>query len=148
MLIIRALLALTVALSAGAFLGRSHFRQQDNPSLDMALRITILIFGLGSVVLRRTRFSAMRLQDIAALRGISGLLVTLQTTTLQVALLGAVVAMFGFAATLMTGNDFYSYGAGLVGLVVLLYCYPTRTSWQQAVAKFGGFAGDSSQASN
>ncbi len=80
----------------------------------------------------------MRLQDIAALRGISGLLGTLQRTTLQVALLGVLIAVFGFSATLMTGNDFYSYGAGLVGLVVLLYCYPTRTSWQQAVTKFGG----------
>ena len=136
-LTVRALLALTVALSAAAFLGRNHFRHQDNPTLDMALRIAILIFGLGSVVLRRTRFSAMRLQDIAALRGISGLLATLQRTTIQVALLGAAIAVFGFIATFTTGNDFYSYGAGLVGFVVLLYCYPTRTSWQQAVARFG-----------
>ena len=136
-LTVHALLALTVALSVAAFLGRTHFRQLVNPPLDMALRITILIFGLGSVVLRRTRFSAMRLQDIAALRGIPGLLGTLQKTTLQVALLGGVIALFGFSATLMTGNDFYSYGAGLVGLVVLLYCYPTRSSWQQAVTKFG-----------
>jgi len=137
-LTVRVLIALTVALSVAAFLGRSHFSPRENPALDMSVRITILIFGLGSVVLRRTRFSAMRLQDIAALRGISGLLGTLQRTTLQVALLGVLIAVFGFSATLMTGNDFYSYGAGLVGLVVLLYCYPTRTSWQQAVTKFGG----------
>lgn len=136
-LTVRVFLALTVALSGAAFLGRNHFRQQDNPALDIAVRIAILCFGLGSVVLRRTRFSAMRLQDIAALSGISGLLATLQRTTVQVALLGATIAIFGFSATLMTGNDFYAYGAGLVGLVVLLYCYPTRTSWQQAVAKFG-----------
>lgn len=137
-LTIRVLLGLTVALSVAAFLGRGNFRQRDNPLLDMALRITILTFGLGSVVLRRTRFSAMRLQDIAALRGTSGLLVALEKTTLQVALLGAAIAVFGFIATVMTGNAPYTYGAGLVGLVVLLYCYPTRTSWQQAVAKFGG----------
>jgi hypothetical protein len=136
-LTIRLLIALIVALSAAAFLGKNHFRQQDNPTLDMALRITILIFGLGSVVLRRTRFSAMRLQDIAGVKGTSGLLATLEQTTLQVAALGTFVALVGFAATLMTGNDFYSYGAGFVGLVVLLYCYPTRLSWQKAVEKFG-----------
>jgi hypothetical protein len=134
---VRGLLALTVALSLAAFLGRNRFSQHDNAPLDMAVRITILICGLGSVVLRRTRFSAMRLQDIAAVRGISGLLATLERTTIQVALLGAAVALFGFIATLMTGNDFYGYGAGLVGLVVLLYCYPTLKSWQQTVAKFG-----------
>jgi len=139
-LTVRVLLALTIALSLAAFVGRNHFRQQDNPTLDAAVRVTILIFGLGSVVLRRTRFSAMRLKDIAALRGISGLLVTLEKTTLQVALLGAAASVFGFIATLMTGNDFYAYGAGLVGLVVLLYCYPTRTSWQKAVIQFGDTA--------
>ncbi len=140
-LAVRVMLALTVALSLAAFLGRSHFRQRDNPTLDAAVRVTILIFGLGSVVLRRTRFSAMRLKDIAALNGISGLLATLERTTLQVALLGMAVAVFGFIATLMTGNDFYAYGAGLVGLVVLLYCYPTRASWQQAILQFGDSAG-------
>jgi len=139
-LLVRVLLALTVALSLAAYLGRGHFRQKDNQSLDIAVRVTILIFGLGSVVLRRTRFSAMRLQDITALSGISGLLATLQKTTIQVALLGAAIAVFGFVATLLTGNDFYAYGAGLVGVVVLLYCYPTKTSWQQAVAKFGAAA--------
>jgi hypothetical protein len=132
------LLALTVAFSLAAFLGRSRLRQHENPSLDIAVRITILIFGLGSVVLRRTRFSTMRLQDITALNGVSGLLATLERTTIQVALLGAAIAVFGFVATLLTGNDFYAYGAGLVGAVVLVYCYPTRTSWQQAVAKFSG----------
>src|SRR5215831_12028692 len=56
-MLIRVLLALTIALSVAAFLGRSRFRQQENPALDIAVRITILVFGLGSVVLRRTRFS-------------------------------------------------------------------------------------------
>lgn len=138
----RVLLALTVSLSAAAFVGRSHFRQQDNPTLDMAVRVIILICGLGSVVLRRTRFSAMRLQDIAALKGITGLLATLERTTIQVSLLGAAVAVFGFVATLMTGNDFYAYGAGVVGVVVLLYCYPTQTTWRQATASFGPAAPD------
>ena len=84
----------------------------------------------------------MRLQDIAALKGVSGLLKTLESTTLQVAFLGQAIAAFGFLATVLTGNDFYTYGAGLVGLVVLFYCYPSLTSWQQAVAKFGVAASD------
>ena len=142
-LTVRALLALTILLSLVAFIGRSHFRHQDNPALDAALRITILIFGLGSVILRRTRLSVMRLQDITALKGVSGLLATLASTTLQVALLGAAMAIFGFVATVSTGNDFYAYGAGLVGFVVLLYCYPTRSSWQQAVQKFDQSAAES-----
>jgi hypothetical protein len=140
---VRALLVLTAILPLVAFIARTRFRHEDNPSIEIAVRITILIFGLGSVVLRRRRFSAMRLEDIAALRGVSGLLATLANTTLQVALLGAAMAIFGFIATVMTGNDFYAYGAGLVGLVVLLYCYPTRSSWERAVQKFGQSAAGS-----
>lgn len=135
-LTVRALLASTVVLSLLAFLARNHFRHEDNEPLDQALRITILILGLGSVVLRRRMFSAARLHDITALKGVSGLLATLVSTTLQVALLGAAIAIFGFIATVMTGNEFYSYGAGLVGFVVLLYCYPTQSSWQQTVRQF------------
>lgn len=135
-LLVRVLLAMTVALVLAAFLARGRISQRENSTLDIAVRVTILVFGLGSVALRRTRFSAMRLQDITALRGTSGLLDTLQKTTMQVAALGGVISVFGFVATLLTGNDFYAYGAGLVGLVVLLYCYPTRNSWQQTVNKF------------
>lgn len=142
-LLVRVLLALTVALVLAAFLARGRISQRENPALDIAVRVTILIFGLGSVVLRRTRFSAMRLQDITALRGTSGLLQTLQNTTMQVAALGGVISVFGFVATLLTGNDFYAYGAGLVGLVVLVYCYPTQYSWLQTVRKFSESASPS-----
>lgn len=135
-LVVRCLLALSVVLSLVAFIGKNRFRQQEDPLLDMALRITILVFGLGSVALRRTRFSTMRLQDITALQGVSGLLATLERTTLQIALLAGGMAIFGFIVTVRTGNDFYTFGACLVALVVLLYCYPTRFSWQRTVDQF------------
>lgn len=130
------LLITTILLSIVAFLGRSFLRQQPNPPLDIALRIVILSFGLGSIALRRTKFAAMRLQDISALRGAPGLLSTLEKTTLQVSLLGAAIAAMGLIATLITGNDFYTYGAGLVAVAVLLYCYPTRRSWQRTLQQF------------
>lgn len=133
---VASLLIATVLLSMVAFLTKSFLRQQNNPLLDIALRISILIFGLGSIALRRTKFSAMRLQDIGALEGASGLLRTLEKTTLQVAFIGAAISAMGFIATLLTGNDFYTYGAGLVGLAVLLYCFPTRSSWQRTVQQF------------
>jgi len=130
------LLIATILLSVVAFLGKSFFRQQSNPPLDIALRITILIFGLGAIALRRTRFTSMRLQDIGGISGASGLLRVLEKTTLQVALLGAAVAAMGFVATLITGNYFYSYGAGLVAIAILLYCYPLRNSWRRTVQQF------------
>ncbi|HET6669051.1 MAG TPA: hypothetical protein VFH15_02365 [Pyrinomonadaceae bacterium] len=130
------LLVATVLLCVIAYLSKRFVTPQNNPSLDIAVRITIMIFGLGSIVLRRTRFATMRLQDIGALGGASALLKTLEKTTLQVALIGAVLSVLGFAATLITGNDFYTYGAGLIAIVILLYCYPTKTSWIRTIQRF------------
>lgn len=136
-LTVRALLVLILLLSLVAFIARNHFWQDDTRHFEGALKITILVFGFGSVILRRTMFSATRLQDVTTLKGVPGLLSTLASTTLLVALLGAAMAILGFIAAVMTGNDFYSYGAGLVGFVVLLHSYPTRSSWQRAVQRFG-----------
>ena len=78
----------------------------------------------------------MRLQLFGALGGASALLKTLEKTTLQVALIGAVLSVLGFVATLITANDFYTYGASPIALVILLYCYPTKTSWIRTIQRF------------
>jgi hypothetical protein len=64
------------------------------------------------------------------------LLKTLEKTTIQVALLGSIIAVLGFIVTLTTGNDFYTYWAGVVSLFVLLYSYPTRKVWGRTLEKF------------
>ncbi len=131
-----ALLIAVVLLCVLAFVSRKFLTEQSNPSLHMAVLITILVLGLGAIAFRRTRFATMRLQDIAALRGPSGLLITLQRTTLQIALIGTTAAVIGFATTLLTGDDSYTYRAGLVAVAILLYCYPVRRSWEKAVERF------------
>lgn len=130
------LLVAVVLLCVLALVSQKFLTPLNNPSLDIAVRISILIFGLGAIALRRTQFAKMRLQDIAALQGASGLLITLQRTTLRVAMIGIGIAVLGFIATLMTGVPLYTYQAGVVAVAVLLYGYPVRTSWEQAVRRF------------
>lgn len=131
-----ALLIGVVLLCVVAYFSKRFLTPRTNPSLDMAVRISILIFGLSSIALRRSRFSAMRLQDIGGLQGPVGLLATLQRTTLQVALLAVLIALIGFTGTLFTGNDFYTYAGGVVAIAVLLYAYPVRHAWEVAVRRF------------
>jgi anaerobic C4-dicarboxylate transporter len=131
-----ALLIGVVLLCVLAFVSKRFLTEKSQPSLEMAVLISILIFGLGAIAFRRTKFAAMRLQDIAALKGAMGLLITLQRTTLQVALIGTSTAVIGFAATLLTGDPSYTYRGGVVAVAVLLYCYPVRTSWERAVQRF------------
>jgi membrane protein implicated in regulation of membrane protease activity len=79
----------------------------------------------------------MRLQDIAALRGPSGLLATLQKTALLMAVIGIAVAIIGFVCTLMSGQVWYTFTAGVVAAAILLfYGYPLRPSWEQAVQRY------------
>ena len=130
------LLIAVVLMSVLAFVMQKFLTPGPNPSLEVVLRISILIFGLGAIVLRRTQFAKMRLQDIAGLRGASGLLVTLQRTTLRVALIGIAIAVLGFVATLVTGITVYTYQAGVVALAVLLYGYPVRAAWEQSVRQY------------
>jgi hypothetical protein len=132
-MVVGALLGLTIALIGIAFAASESLHRPGDPSLAMALWIAILIFGLGSFVLRRTRLQGMRLQDIAALRGLSGLLATLQGTTIQVAFIGGAIALMGFVVMIMTGNKYDMLRAGGVAVIVLLYSYPQRAAWQRVV---------------
>jgi peptidoglycan/LPS O-acetylase OafA/YrhL len=130
------LLVAVVLLCVLALVSQKFLTQKNNRSLDMVVRISIVIFGLGAIAVRRTKFAKMRLQDIAAIQGVSGLIITLQRTTILVAIIGVTVALIGFAATLMTGEPWYTYQAGVVAAAVLLYGYPVRTSWEQAVQRY------------
>jgi hypothetical protein len=130
-MIVGALLGLTLALVGIAFFKAESLRRGGDENLAMALWITILIFGLGSFTLRRARFQSMRLKDIAALRGLSGLLATLQGTTIQIAFLGGAIALMGFVVTIMTGNYGDMVRAGGVAAIVLISAYPQRSAWQR-----------------
>jgi hypothetical protein len=130
------LLVASILLCVVAFLGRPYFQFQANPPLDIAVRISILVLGLGAVAWRRTKFQPMRLQDIVGLAGVTGLLKTLEKTTVQIALLGALITLIGFISTLVTGNDWYTYWAAAIAVIVFVYCYPTKSSWVRALQRF------------
>lgn len=78
-------------------------------------------------------FSTMRLNNIATLRGISGLLATLQNTTLLLAVIGSAIAVMGFITTLLSNDWMHVRNAGVIAIAVLLYSYPSRTSWERVV---------------
>ena len=104
-----------------------------NPTAANALRFVIIFLGVGAIVFRRTRFSSMRLQDIGALRGPAGLLRTLETTTVIVALIGGLIALLGFVISVMTGFGTDMLYLGAVAVAVLLYCYPRLAAWRSVV---------------
>lgn len=131
------LLVATVLLSIVAFVARPYLVEKPpNLILDYATRLVVLFFGLGAVVWRRNRFAAMRLQDIAGLEGVTGLVRTLEKTTIQLALMAVAIATLGFVVTLIQGNELYTYWSSAIAVVVLVYCYPSKQSWLKTVYYF------------
>ena len=126
-------LVLDIVLVAIAYFAAERLYRPGAQSTIMGLWIAVLVFGLGAFVLRRTRFAPMRLKDIAALKGISGLLKTLQDTTIQIAFIGGAIALMGFLITLLRGDWTDMLRAGGVSAIVLIYSYPFRNSWQRTV---------------
>jgi hypothetical protein len=135
-LVVVGFLLLTVVLLAIAFFTAKFVFRPGDPSIVMGLWIAILVCGLGAFVLRRTKFAAMRLRDIVAVKGQSALLKTLQDTTIQCASIGGAIALMGFIITIRTGAWTDMLRAGGVAAVVLIYCFPFRGAWQRAVIQF------------
>ena len=126
-----------------AYLGQPYFSELESRQIDWAFLIIVLMLGLGAVAWRRTKFNPTRLQDIAGLTGPSGLIRTLEKTTLQLAVLAAGIAIVGFVATLMTGQEFYTYRASAIAIIVLLYSYPSKRSWTRTVERYTAKPGES-----
>lgn len=131
------LLIATILLAVLAFVARPYLVEKPpNLPLDWATRLVVLFLGLGAIAWRRNRFAAMRLQDIAGIAGVTGLIKTLEKTTIQLALLAVAIAVIGFAVTVIQGNELYTYWSCAIAVVVLIYSFPTRSSWLKIVYYF------------
>ncbi len=130
--------ALDIVLLVIAFLAGDRISRPKDPKIAVGLWIAILVCGLGVFVLRRTRFSTMRLQDIAAVKGISGLLKTLEGTTVQIASIGGAIGLMGFIITMIappydSSPWTHMLRAAGVSVIVLIYCYPFKSAWERIV---------------
>jgi hypothetical protein len=133
-------LVLDLALLVLAYFAAEKLFRPNDPSLIMGLWIAILVFGLGAFVLRRTRFAAMRLKDIAALKGMSGLLKSLYDTTIQIAFIGGAIALMGFIVTILTGDWTSMLRAAGVSAIVLIYGYPFRSAWERVARQLSDYS--------
>jgi len=136
-------LLLDIVLLAIAYVAADRLYRPRDPSISMALWIAILIFGLGAFVMRRTKFAAMRLKDIAALKGMSGLLKTLFDTTVQVACIGGAIGLMGFMLVILSGDWTFTLRAVGVSVIVLIYAYPFRSAWERVARQLASEPGSS-----
>ena len=98
------------------------------------LWIVIIFIAVGTTVLRRFFLSWERLRDIALLKGIQGLLRTLQTNAIILSVLTESVVIVGFLVTFLSGDKYEILRAGLVALILFAINFPRKKVWENIVS--------------
>lgn len=113
------------------------FTFDPNPSISQqtltTLWIAIIFIAIGAFVLRRMFFRWDRLKDVTLLKGISGLLKTLQLTAIILGCLAETIAVAGFVITVLSGEKFEMLRAGITAIIVFLINFPRKSVWRKIV---------------
>lgn len=106
---------------------------QDAPD-STNLWIGLMFIAVGSFIIRRMLMSWERIRNISLLKGIDGMLVSLQRTTIILGALGEIVAVIGFVIAALSGDPFDMFRAGLIALIVFGINFPRKNVWRRIVA--------------
>src|SRR5437016_12985587 len=99
--VVVAFLILDVVLLAIAYFAGASLYRTGDPSIIMGLWIAIRVFGRGAFVLRRTKFAALRLKYITAIRETSALMITLKATHIQVTSIASAITLMAFMVSIL-----------------------------------------------
>jgi len=92
--------------------------------------------AIGSIVIRRVQLHRMKLEVVAATRGIEGLIKHLVNSTIVAAAIAEAIGMLALAVAFFGGDKNDVVRLGVVALAVSLYNYPRRSAWQRAADYF------------
>ena len=101
------------------------------------LWVAVLFIAIGSFVMRRLFFSWERLKNVGLLKGVSGVLGTLQRNSVILSFFAVAVAVLGFLITAFSGSSADMFRAGAIALVVFLINFPRKKVWKTVVSNLG-----------
>ena len=133
MIAIASMLITVILLSIVAYVAREYFTLRESNAIDLLFRVVVLVLGVGSIYWRRKSLAKPRLEAVAATAGVLGLIAHLEKSTIQVAIIGTAIACLGFLTTLVTGNELYTYWAGIIAVIVLMFHYPRKALWRSII---------------
>lgn len=108
----------------------------ESPNSDETLRtlwFIIIFIALGTFLLRRMFLRWDRLRDISLVKGIKGLLRTLQSNAIILAVLAETVVIVGFVISFLSGDWLDTLRAGVVALILLAINFPRKSVWERIV---------------
>jgi hypothetical protein len=112
------------------------FRLETNLSSEdfTPLWVAVLFIAVGTFILRRMFFSWERLRNITLLKGVAGLLGTLQRNSVILGVFALAVAIVGFLIASFNGSSADMFRAAVIALVVFLINFPRKKVWKTIVS--------------
>ena len=92
--------------------------------------------AIGSIVVRRAQLHRMKLENVAMIRGVEGLIKHLLNATIIAAAIAEIIGVLALIVAFFGGSESDVLRLGAVALVISLYNYPRRSAWQRAVDYF------------
>lgn len=123
-------LLLVFAAWFGFFRVETDFSNADFTTVWVA----VLFIAIGSFVLRRTFFNWERLKNIAILKGVPGILKTLQRNSVLLGMMGLLIAVIGFVIAILSGSSFDMFRAAVISLIVFLINFPRKKVWKTIIS--------------
>lgn len=95
-----------------------------------------VFMAFGSIAYRRAQMRRLRLEAVAGLRGVEGLIKHLFRVTIVSAAMAEVIGILAILVAVSGGEQMDVIRFGVVALVVGLFTYPRLRAWQQAADFF------------
>ena len=133
-IIVASQIASTLAFAIIAFL---FVRSAENPApfeTLMPLWVGVLFIAVGAFLLRRILFNWERLKNAALLKGVSGLLQTLQKNAILLGAMAESIAILGIVIAFLSGSNWEMLRAGAISLVVFAINFPRKSVWTKIVS--------------
>jgi hypothetical protein len=136
------LMAVSIAVytAIGVVVVSSAEAPVDQPSWLRGFYVAALFLALGSVAIRRTQLRWLRLQVVAGLKGVEGLVKHFANVTIISAALAEAIGMLGLLSSFLGGGMRDVLTFGVISMLVVLFSYPRRDAWERTINYFASNA--------
>jgi hypothetical protein len=134
--------SIVLYIAIGIFNIRTRPPHAVTTDLPYSVYVAAIFLALGSISYRRAQMRRLRLEAVAGLRGVDGLIRHFFQVTLVSAVLAEAIGILAVVISLLGGEQSDCIRLGVVAFVVEIFTYPRRRAWSQAIAYFAASSPD------
>jgi hypothetical protein len=136
MIVMAIIVSIVMYAAVALFVNRSRQFIGLTEQTRITLYAAAAFLALGSIFFRRTQMGRTRLEVVAGLRGISGLLKHFFRVTIVSVAMADLIGLLALIAGFLGGDQNDVARFGVVAIAVALYNYPRRRAWLRAAQYF------------